>query len=86
VTLSETIPLTRSDSWTVEAAVAAVAADLTGVQRLGVAFSGGVDSAVLLALATQALGRSGLWRYWAFHPVLRLRSGARHMILLARLA
>jgi pyridinium-3,5-biscarboxylic acid mononucleotide sulfurtransferase len=56
VTLSETIPLTRSDSWTVEAAVAAVAADLTGVQRLGVAFSGGVDSAVLLALATQALG------------------------------
>ena len=29
---------------------------LAGVRRLGVAFSGGVDSSVLLALATRALG------------------------------
>jgi uncharacterized protein len=31
--------------------------ELTGVARLGVAFSGGVDSSVLLALAARALGR-----------------------------
>ncbi|GIF04910.1 ATP-dependent sacrificial sulfur transferase LarE [Actinoplanes siamensis] len=30
---------------------------LTGIDRLGVAFSGGVDSSVLLALAARALGR-----------------------------
>lgn len=36
--------------------VAAVAAHLTGVRRLGVAFSGGVDSAVLLAIAVRSLG------------------------------
>lgn len=36
----------------------AVAAELSGVRRLGVAFSGGVDSAVLLAVAAQALGGS----------------------------
>ncbi|WP_153397611.1 ATP-dependent sacrificial sulfur transferase LarE [Ornithinicoccus halotolerans] len=34
----------------------AVARGLTGVRRLGVAFSGGVDSSVLLALAARALG------------------------------
>src|SRR3954469_1639087 len=34
-----------------------VAACLAGIGRLGVAFSGGVDSSVLLALAAQALGR-----------------------------
>lgn len=32
-------------------------AQFAGVRRLGVAFSGGVDSAVLLALAARALGR-----------------------------
>jgi uncharacterized protein len=35
---------------------ARVAAELTGVRRLGVAFSGGVDSSVLLALAARILG------------------------------
>lgn len=35
---------------------ARVAACLRGVRRLGVAFSGGVDSAVLLAVAVRALG------------------------------
>ena len=36
---------------------AVVAALIAGVGRLGVAYSGGVDSAVLLAVATRALGR-----------------------------
>lgn len=36
--------------------VDAVSAQLADVQRLGVAFSGGVDSAVLLALAVRTLG------------------------------
>ena len=41
-----------------ERALAAVAGALQGVQRLGVAFSGGVDSAVLLAAAVRVLGPS----------------------------
>ncbi|UQU61270.1 ATP-dependent sacrificial sulfur transferase LarE [Couchioplanes caeruleus] len=40
-----------------ERATAAVGEMLAGVDRLGVAFSGGVDSSVLLALAARALGR-----------------------------
>jgi uncharacterized protein len=56
VTISETIPLSRNEPWTVQRAVTAVSASLHGVQRLGVAFSGGVDSSVLLALAARALG------------------------------
>jgi len=55
VTISETIPLSRSEQWTVERAVAAVADSLDSVRRLGVAFSGGVDSSLLLALAVRAL-------------------------------
>ena len=54
MTISETIPL--NEDWTVEQAVAAVSDKLNGVRRLGVAFSGGVDSALLLTLAAQALG------------------------------
>jgi uncharacterized protein len=38
------------------AAIADVRGQLTGVGRLGVAFSGGVDSSVLVALAVRALG------------------------------
>ena len=56
MTIAETMAASRSGHWSVERAVAAVSTGLNGVQRLGVAFSGGVDSSVLLALATQALG------------------------------
>ena len=56
MTISETIPLRGNEHWTVERSVAAVSASLKEVQRLGVAFSGGVDSSLLLALATRALG------------------------------
>ena len=42
--------------WTVSRAEAAFAAALAGVERLGVAFSGGVDSSVLLALAARVMG------------------------------
>jgi uncharacterized protein len=52
---SEMIPLSTREEWTVERAVAAVSTSFTGVRRLGVAFSGGVDSSLLLALATQIL-------------------------------
>ena len=40
----------------IDRAVAEVGRQLTGVGKLGVAFSGGVDSSVLLALAVRALG------------------------------
>lgn len=40
----------------VSAAAAAVSARLAGTAALGVAFSGGVDSSVLLALAVRSLG------------------------------
>jgi pyridinium-3,5-biscarboxylic acid mononucleotide sulfurtransferase len=42
--------------WTVSRAEAVFAAALAGVERLGVAFSGGVDSSVLLALAARVMG------------------------------
>ena len=48
---------TSPPGWTVTGAVAAIAPTLAGVRRLGVAFSGGVDSSVLLALAARVLGR-----------------------------
>jgi uncharacterized protein len=54
VTITETIAL--REHWTVDEAVAAVSASLKGVHRLGVAFSGGVDSSLLLALAARVLG------------------------------
>ena len=56
MTISEMIPLSTREDWTVERAVAAVSTSLASVRRLGVAFSGGVDSSLLLALATQILG------------------------------
>ncbi len=48
----------------------AVAARLAGVGRLGVAYSGGVDSAVLLAVATRALGRENAIGLLAVSPSL----------------
>ena len=39
-----------------DAVVERARASLAGVRRLGVAFSGGVDSSVLVALAVRALG------------------------------
>jgi uncharacterized protein len=47
---------TEAGSATLAGATRSVAADLAGVRRLGVAFSGGVDSSVLLALAVRVLG------------------------------
>lgn len=44
-------------TWTVTEAASAITPFLAGVRRLGVAFSGGVDSSVLLALAARVLGR-----------------------------
>jgi uncharacterized protein len=70
VTISETIPLSRNEPWTVERAVTAVSANLQGVQRLGVAFSGGVDSSVLLALAARALGHEGVVALLGVSPSL----------------
>ena len=43
---------------------------LQGVQRLGVAFSGGVDSSVLLALAARALGHEGVVALLGVSPSL----------------
>jgi uncharacterized protein len=54
MTMTETIPV--QERWTVDEAVAAVSVCLKGIDRLGVAFSGGVDSSLLLALASRALG------------------------------
>lgn len=70
MTISETIPLSRNEPWTVERAVTAVSASLQGVQRLGVAFSGGVDSSVLLALAARALGHEGVVALLGVSPSL----------------
>lgn len=43
-------------SWTPASATSLLTEQLTGVRRLGVAFSGGVDSTVLLALSLRILG------------------------------
>ena len=56
MTILETKPVSRAKDWTVDEAVTAVSEKLNGVKRLGVAFSGGVDSSLLLALAARALG------------------------------
>jgi uncharacterized protein len=47
-----------------------VAALVIGTARLGVAFSGGVDSAVLLALAARTLGRDGVLAVLGVSPSL----------------
>jgi uncharacterized protein len=70
VTITEAIPL--REHWTVEQAVAAVSASLRGVRRLGVAFSGGVDSSLLLALAARALGADSVLALLGISPSLAL--------------
>ncbi|ATG50621.1 TIGR00268 family protein [Brachybacterium vulturis] len=51
----------------------AVSAQLEGVGRLGVAFSGGVDSATLLALAVRALGAAEVVALLGVSPSLARR-------------
>ncbi len=51
-----TLPATADRDDVVERTVGATARLLAGVARLGVAYSGGVDSSLLLALAVRALG------------------------------
>ena len=52
---------TAPEAWTVPRADQAIAAQLSGIERLGVAFSGGVDSSVLLALAARVAGHRTAW-------------------------
>ena len=66
--ITQTIPL--RENWTVEQAVTAVSASLKGVHRLGVAFSGGVDSSLLLALAARAMGTEGVVALLGVSPSL----------------
>ena len=81
MTISETIPLRGSEQWTVERAVAAVSASLKEVRRLGVAFSGGVDSSLLLALAMRALGAERVVALLGVSPSLAAeeRTAARNV-------
>ncbi|MGI8949661.1 MAG: ATP-dependent sacrificial sulfur transferase LarE [Ornithinimicrobium sp.] len=50
-----------------------IAASMRGLGRLGVAFSGGVDSSVLLALAVDALGTTGVVPILGVSPSLAAR-------------
>jgi uncharacterized protein len=81
MTITETIPL--NDHWTVEQAVAAVSASLKGVHRLGVAFSGGVDSSLLLALAARVLGAERVVALLGVSPSLAIeeRRGAHDVAI-----
>lgn len=54
----------------------AVAAQLEGIGRLGVAYSGGVDSATLLALAARALGTEQVIALLGVSPSLAARERA----------
>jgi uncharacterized protein len=62
-------------------ATADLARQLDGVRRLGVAFSGGVDSSVLLALAARALGPSHVLALLGVSPSLAAdeRAGAHEV-------
>ena len=70
--------------WTVAAAEAAIGPSLAGVRRLGVAFSGGVDSSVLLALAARTLGRDNVVAVLGVSPSLAAaeRTGAHEVAAL----
>jgi pyridinium-3,5-biscarboxylic acid mononucleotide sulfurtransferase len=77
MTISEMIPISTPEDWTVERAVAAVSATLKGVQRLGVAFSGGVDSSLLLALSARVLGHSRVVALLGVSPSLAAEERSR---------
>lgn len=68
-------PLTGPD----RAAFDSVSAELLGINRLGVAFSGGVDSAVLLAVAARTLGPDHVVALIGVSPSL-----AAHELTIAR--
>jgi pyridinium-3,5-biscarboxylic acid mononucleotide sulfurtransferase len=68
--ISEMIPISTHEDWTVERGAAAVSASLKGVRRLCVPFSGGVDSSLLLALATRVLGEGGVIALLGVSPSL----------------
>jgi uncharacterized protein len=57
--------------------LARVEATLAGVRRLGVAFSGGVDSSVLLALALRTLGTDRVLAITGVSPSLAARDRGR---------
>ena len=59
-----TISVDESRSTYAELVTARVGELLAGVDRLGVAFSGGVDSSVLLALAARSPGRDRVVSPW----------------------
>ena len=71
-------------TWTVAEAEAAISPSLAGVRRLGVAFSGGVDSSVLLALAARVLGRDNVVAVLGVSPSLAAaeRAGAHEIAAL----
>ena len=60
-----------------EEALDAFATSLQGVHRLGVAYSGGVDSSVLLALALRLLGRGEVVAITGVSPSLAARDRSR---------
>src|SRR5689334_14553635 len=78
-TLAESAPLGGSGA--ADAGSAAVVAALAGAGRVGVAFSGGVDSAVLLALAVRAVGRDNVIAILGVSPSLAAdeRTGAHRV-------
>jgi len=81
MTISEMIPLSTREDWTVERAVRAVSTSFRGVRRLGVAFSGGVDSSLLLALATQILGADRVVALLGVSPSLAAEErSAAHLV------
>ena len=69
--MSETIPLSRSEQWTVETGGRCSRGQPRhGVQRLGVAFSGGVDSSLLLVLAMRTLSAERVMALLGVSPSL----------------
>ncbi|WP_250034595.1 ATP-dependent sacrificial sulfur transferase LarE [Paractinoplanes maris] len=73
--------MTSPDSDEAARATAHVAEQLRGVERLGVAYSGGVDSSVLLALAERALGAGRVVAILGVSPSLAAdERGAAHQV------